>query len=70
MVVKGGTKVGVKLEVPKWVETRLNAVAPGSNAMWRRKVIGGYPVPCQSGHCTLETALRYVTRTSSHGQQG
>lgn len=48
MVVKRGTKVAVKLEVPKWAETRLNAVAPGSNAIrvWRRKVIGGYLVPC------------------------
>lgn len=48
MVVKRGSKVAVKLEVPKWAETRLNAVAPGSNAIrvWRRKVIGGYSVPC------------------------
>lgn len=65
-MAKRGTKVAVKLEVPKWAETRLNAVAPGSNAtrVWRRKVIGGYPVPCQSAHCTLDTALRYVTHTS------
>lgn len=55
------------LKVPKWVGNATAialAPTPTRPKRWRRKVIGGYWVPCKSAHCTLETALRYVTRTS------
>lgn len=51
---KEGTAVGVELEVEEGGKRDCCCAGTNATGVWRRKVIGGYPVPCRSAHCTLE----------------